>query len=206
MATEELGKKSIQDPGEMVRSVTSEALKKMQRPEEARKGDKVFSEVRQRLFGFEGGFNNIKGDSPTNFGVKQQVLDEYRKEKGLPPLNVKEMREEEATRIFREKYFDKVQAEKLPVPIAASLVDFAINSGPSAAVKKLQEIIGATVDGGVGPETLEKVGRIRDPKEVALLLLDSREKFVREVAANRPEKRKFLAGWISRINKLRESI
>ena len=57
----------------------------------------------------------------------------------------------------KERYWDKVKADELPAGLDYVVFDTAINSGPGRAVKLLQEVIGTTPDGAIGPLTLRAV-------------------------------------------------
>lgn len=75
--------------------------------------------------------------------------------------------------IYRRHYWDKVLGSKLPGGVDYAVFDFAVNSGWSRAAKFLQKVVGAKVDGRVGPATLaavEAMGR----KEIITALCDRR--------------------------------
>jgi lysozyme family protein len=59
--------------------------------------------------------------------------------------------------LYKERYWDKVRADDLPAGVDYVVFDTAINSGPGRAAKLLQEAIGATPDGAIGPMTLKAV-------------------------------------------------
>ena len=56
--------------------------------------------------------------------------------------------------IYRRGYWDKVQGDELPAGLDMVAFDGAVNSGPARGARWLQDGIGVTVDGKVGPETL----------------------------------------------------
>ena len=64
------------------------------------------------------------------------------------------MRVKRLTLIYRENYWDRVKGDDLPNGIDFCVFDWAVNSGTGRAAKKLQAMIGTTVDGGIGPNTL----------------------------------------------------
>lgn len=67
--------------------------------------------------------------------------------------------------LYREKYWNKVRADDLPAGIDYCVFDTAINSGPGRAAKFLQEVVGATPDGVIGPRTIA-VAHAADPRQV----------------------------------------
>lgn len=64
--------------------------------------------------------------------------------------------------IYRRHYWDKVLGSRLPGGVDYAMFDFAVNSGPRRAAQFLQKVVGAKVDGRIGPATLaaiEAMGR-----------------------------------------------
>lgn len=76
------------------------------------------------------------------------------------PVSEDEMRDltpADVSPLYKERYWDKVKADELPAGVDYVVFDTAINSGPGRAVKLLQEVIGTTPDGAIGPLTLRAV-------------------------------------------------
>ena len=46
----------------------------------------------------------------------------------------------------------------MPNGLDLCIFDFAVNAGPGRAAKMIQKMIGVTVDGGIGPNTLRALG------------------------------------------------
>ncbi len=61
-----------------------------------------------------------------------------------------------AAAIYRRDYWDRVQGDALPPPLALLVFDAAVNAGPGRAVRWLQAAVGAVVDGQLGPDTLTR--------------------------------------------------
>lgn len=59
-----------------------------------------------------------------------------------------------ASQIYRRDFWDKVRGDDLPVGLDLVAFDTAVNSGVGRAARGLQEAVGATVDGRIGPETV----------------------------------------------------
>lgn len=106
----------------------------------------------------EGGFVNNPKDpgGMTNLGCTKAVWEEWvghpvdeKTMRGLTPAHVEPL--------YKRKYWDKVAGDDLPSGIDYLCFDTAINSGPGRAIKLLQSCVGATVDGALGPKTLEAV-------------------------------------------------
>jgi lysozyme family protein len=62
--------------------------------------------------------------------------------------------DETVAAIYRRNYWDKVKGDDLPAGLDYAMFDFGVNSGPDRAIKFLQRIVGTTVDGKMGPNTL----------------------------------------------------
>lgn len=107
--------------------------------------------------------------------------------------------EEEAREIYERKYVIAPKFHLIPdEALRAQLVDFGVNSGPMIAIMKLQKIVGADVDGVIGPDTL---GRLvaQDIARVRTLLVGERIKLIGRVVVRDPRAHlKELNGWINR--------
>lgn len=119
----------------------------------------------------EGGFVNHPKDpgGATNKGVTQGVYNSYRRNKGLSIRSVKFIEDHELDEIYRLQYWDAVQGDRLPAGIDYMVFDYAVNSGPSRAVKDLQRLLKVGVDGVLGNVTLEAVQVAADNDEEGLI-------------------------------------
>lgn len=136
----------------------------------------------------EGGYVNNPKDpgGETNKGVTKAVYDAYRLRKGLPKRSVKMITDAELNSIYTDGYWDKVDADALPAGIDYMVYDFAVNSGPSRAVKALQRLVGAGVDGIIGDDTITKT---------CAMAADDEEKLIREYCEARLAWMKTLKTW-----------
>jgi lysozyme family protein len=105
---------------------------------------------------------------------------------------------DEARAIYLKKYvegpgFDKVVDRQLQT----QLIDFGVNSGPSIAIKKLQQVVGTEQDGVLGPETLAAVNSCHaDDVNTSLVIL--RVKMIGQIVVKNPAQLRFLNGWLDR--------
>lgn len=108
---------------------------------------------------YEGGYSNHPLDpgAATMQGVTQVVYNEDRADRDLPPRDVRMITQAELTRIYRTRYWERVFGDDLPAGLDYAMFDFAVNSGVRLASKKLQAVVGTTVDGAMGPKTLVAV-------------------------------------------------
>lgn len=108
----------------------------------------------------EGGFVNHLADpgGATNRGITIATLSGWRGRK-VSVDEVRQLTELEAREIYRALYWNAVQGDALPAGVDLAVFDIAVNSGPGRAAKLLQQILGVTVDGAIGPQTLAAVKR-----------------------------------------------
>jgi|TARA_B100000424_G_C22706214_1_gene384788 lysozyme family protein len=102
----------------------------------------------------EGGYVNHPKDpgGETNLGVTKRVYQEHGGTKDMKDLLV-----EDVAPIYKKGYWDKMKCDDIPSGLDLCLFDFGVNAGPGRAAKFLQSMIGTTVDGGIGPNTLAKL-------------------------------------------------
>lgn len=119
----------------------------------------------------EGGTVNHPSDPGgfTSRGVTAGAGANYRRRRGLPPKAVNLWTAKEVDDFYRDDYWYGVSAEMLPFGVDLGTFDYGVNSGPSRAGKELQRVVGAKVDGQVGPETLRLVAEMAGDKVVRSL-------------------------------------
>jgi lysozyme family protein len=106
----------------------------------------------------EGGYVNHPSDPGgiTNHGCTKATWEKWC---GRPVTeqDMRALQPSDVAPLYKERYWDKVRADDLPAGVDYVVFDTAINSGPGRAAKLLQEAIGATPDGAIGPMTLKAV-------------------------------------------------
>lgn len=106
----------------------------------------------------EGGYVSHKLDpgGKTNLGVTQRVWEEWTGK----PSNEQEMRSltpEMVAPLYKKKYWDAVRGDDLPAGVDLCVFDAAVNAGVGRASRFLQQAAGVTVDGQIGPKTINAV-------------------------------------------------
>lgn len=155
---------------------------------------------------WEGGFVNDPDDlgGATNRGVTLATYAQYCKKKGYPAPTVerlKNLSEREWAEILKTMYWDRWKADKIVnQSVANILVDWVWASGVHG-VKRPQKILGVSVDGIVGNQTLAAVNA-RDAKELFYAIKADRIRFIDEICKARPANEKYRRGWMNRINNL----
>ena len=152
---------------------------------------------------WEGGFVNDPNDSggATNKGV---TLATCRRYKGVSATvdDLKAITDEDWDAIFKTMYWDKVKADEIKSQCVANLcVDWLWMSGTNA-IKYVQRLVGATEDGIVGKQTLSRLNAKGDG--LVLPIYNYRKDFYHRIVASRPSQKRFLRGWLNRLNALME--
>ena len=113
-----------------------------------------FDAAFDKLLGHEGAYSNHPNDpgGETMWGVTIAVA----RENGYTG-SMKELPVDVAKAIYKKRYWDAVQADRLPDAVRYSVFDAAVNSGPKQAVKWLQRAVGVADDGVLGKITLNAV-------------------------------------------------
>ena len=114
-----------------------------------------FEKCLEIILHHEGGYVNHPKDpgGETNLGVTKRVYEEWGGTKDMKDLTV-----EDVAPIYKKNYWDRVKGDELPSGLDLCIFDFAVNAGPGRAAKMIQKMIGVTVDGGIGPNTLRAIG------------------------------------------------
>tara|TARA_R110000772_G_scaffold148690_2_gene259277 strand:- start:370 stop:882 length:513 start_codon:yes stop_codon:yes gene_type:complete len=102
----------------------------------------------------EGGYVNHPEDpgGETNMGVTKRVYDDFGGTKDMKDLEF-----DDVAPIYKQNYWDRVKGDQLPIGLDLCVFDFGVNAGTGRSAKYLQALIGTTVDGGIGPNTLKAV-------------------------------------------------
>jgi hypothetical protein len=161
-----------------------------------------FERCLQLVFGAEGGFANDAADpgGPTNFGITQATLANWRKDKGdktraVTADEVRKLTRNEATEIYRTDYWAPLKCNELPSGVDLVVFDFGVNAGPGTSAMLLQKIVGVTQDGSVGPITIAAL-KTMPPTKVISEFSSRRLDFYRAL----PDFPRFGAGWTNRTH------
>lgn len=122
----------------------------------------------------------------TKFGIDQR---------SHPKEDIRHLTRDRAKDIYGAEYWGAVKADDLPLGVGEVVADIAVNNGRGRAIKWLQQAVGTTADGVLGPVTLA-ASQQANKHELILALINRRAEFYRDIARGRTAK--FLGGWLNR--------
>tara|TARA_R110000822_G_scaffold19407_1_gene63338 strand:- start:144 stop:752 length:609 start_codon:yes stop_codon:yes gene_type:complete len=156
----------------------------------------------RKILEHEGGYVNDPNDpgGPTNKGITIATFRRHIKRNGTI-ADLKALTIEQAVTVYKAQYWDKVRADELPGGVDYTVADFAVNSGPSRAVKYLQAALGVTQDGAIGPQTLAAAAAA-DPEALINKINADRLAFMNRIQGGALW-RSFGRGWQRRVDDVR---
>lgn len=149
------------------------------------------------MFGHEGGYSNHPKDpgGPTKYGITKKTLEAHRGRK-VSIDEVKNLTIEEAEDVYRKSYWAQSGGDLLPDGLDYAAFDFGVNSGPSRAVRTLQELLGVDIDGIVGVKTADAANKYPGGiEELIRAYCDARMRFLRKLK----NWGSFSRGWTIRV-------
>lgn len=170
------------------------------------------------------GFANDPADSggATMVGVTIATFKAYRKSKRKPTPTVKDLKSityEEWLDILKTMFWDRMRADEINNQSIANLcVNTVWGSGPGY-IKTIQGVVGVKCDGIVGPITLKAINENPHPDYLFERLWNRRKQFFEDIVARsiadyerkvgrkatnleliKYTKKRFLKGWLNRLN------
>lgn len=111
-----------------------------------------------------------------------------------PDEDIQNLSLERARELYMRDYWTPNRCELLPWPWSAYLFDMAVNPGPGRPIAMdLQDALGVTVDGRIGPRTVDAARRANNRHEARLLVLRNK-RFQRAMTADVHGD-----GWLARL-------
>lgn len=136
----------------------------------------------------------------TKFGVAKNAN---------PELNIAKLTWDAAKRVYYKKYWlagDCADIASFAPKLAMLHFDGCVNHGNGRAARMLQEAVGATIDGDIGPKSLEAIKRACAATGGELAVCEKvaqiRTSFYNAIVAAKPTQKKFLNGWMNRIREV----
>lgn len=118
----------------------------------------TFATCLSEVLRHEGGYVNHPRDpgGMTNLGVTKKAWDEYTG-KSATEADMRALTPSKVTAFYRARYWNPCLCDQLPAGLALCVFDFAVNAGPTRSARYLQKLVGASVDGQIGPATIAAV-------------------------------------------------
>lgn len=113
--------------------------------------------------------------------------------------DLKKITDEEWFEIFRKGFYDRIKGDSIVNDsICLLVVDFAYNSGVKTAIRQVQKALGCTADGIIGKITL---GLLNDDNQSEVFeKIWLQRYYYYNLIAQKPNNKKFLKGWLRRLN------
>lgn len=164
------------------------------------------------LLKFEGGFVDDPDDpgGATNRGITMGTFVRYAASLlGVEPTlsNLKKLTEDQASMIYEAVYWKGIHGDEIDDQDVANLIcDFYVNAG-FKAIRVLQRALNAkrpgnsklVVDGLFGKKTLAALNAC-DSIVIYCTYRRARKDYYRNLVKQRPELKKFLKGWLNRVD------
>lgn len=134
-----------------------------------------FEEAAKHVLQSEGGWVNDPDDAggETKFGISKRAH---------PKVDIASLTEQDALNIYRQEYWNAVGAEGLPEHMRLAVFDAAVNQGV--------------------PWTKGALSRLSDKSDLNAFL-DMRVARYNAIVAQKPKQKKFIRGWLRRVDRLR---
>ena len=151
----------------------------------------------------EGGFSNDQRDKgnhlpdgregSTMWGCTQYNYEQY---VGHPLTHedMKKLTPNDVKPLYKKNYWDAVHGDDLPGGIDYAAFDFAINAGPAASRKLIQEALGVNADGAFGPMTMAAIEKA-DAKELMHKFSEAKTAFYKSLSNFNV----YGNGWLKRV-------
>lgn len=155
-----------------------------------------WEEALAHVLKYEGGYVNHPADpgGMTNLGVTKRVWEEWT---GRPATeaDMRALTPAMVSPLYKKRYWDAVRGDDLPSGVDFCVFDCAVNAGVGRASRFLQQAVGVTADGQIGPKTLEAVTAM-PADQIIEKFCDLREAHYKSLSTFAT----FGKGWMNRLN------
>lgn len=165
----------------------------------------------------EGGYVDNPADKggPTKYGITIAILTAWR-HTAVTAADLQALSAIEAFAIYMDMFVKKPRFDLIADPqLQACVVDAGVQHNPQRAITWLQQILGVTADGVLGPQTISSLNAA-DPHGLRAKFIATRVRFYGRIVADDANKLKrdhgidtqgeFDAGWMDRVAHLIEAL
>lgn len=100
--------------------------------------------------------------------------------------------------LYRDQFWQPIKGDDIVAKsVASTIYDFAVNVGVKTALRNVQETLGISADGLIGPETLSALNQA-NPEAFRMAYALKKIAHYRDIARKDNTQRVFLLGWINR--------
>jgi len=152
----------------------------------------MFNQAVAVIFLHEGGYAKNESDpgGETNFGISKR---------SYPEVDIYNLTKERAKHIYLRDYWKPLNLYMIDnANVCLELFDFAVNAGPSRAVKMAQKLAGTKEDGQLGGITANAINEFEG--DFVKIFKHARVIYYEALVKNKPSLKIFLKGWLRRVD------
>jgi len=127
-------------------------------------------------------------------GITLSVYREWKRNQYITKEQLRVIPDEDVYNLYKQLYWDKVCADALPSGVDYAVFDAAVNMGVARATKILQEAVGVTADGVLGPKSLSAIQKA-NPQEIIAKFSKLKQDFYQSLKTFPV----FGKGWLNRV-------
>ena len=166
----------------------------------------LFHECVEVILDNEGGFQNNPND-PGNWvggfrtgilvGTKYGIAAKF-----FPDVDIKNLTRHDAADLYYEYYWKRMNLEGINNPeIVLQIFDMGVNAGKANAIRKAQRLAEVKPDGIMGDVTKKAINNYCG--DFLFAYKHARKVYYEWLAENKPWAKKFLKGWLNRVEETR---
>lgn len=137
----------------------------------------------------------------TAWGVTQSTWQHWvGSSKVVTSADIKGLTQSDVIPLYQKVFWEGCHCDFLPLGVDLAIFDWCINSGPGNGVRGLQRVLGVTIDGLCGPQTLKAAAAV--PADKLITKISAARLIFDETETNPKEEAQDIKGWTNRINKI----
>lgn len=168
----------------------------------------AFGALREELvpfLNFRKAFSFVLKWERDGYGVAQDTYTAWRLRNGWPDRPVAKISMDEAEDVYFERVWTQAGCGEMGLRVAMVHFDTAAMRGPKVANRMLQEMLGASLDGVIGFQTLSLL-KMADEESLLKIYLAGRMAHYQKTCEDNPSEAVFLAEWRKRIESLTREV